>query len=357
MSSHINRPMPIEESAVLEQLFNPAAEPWVSELDTVSELVICAGTEGWQPLSEIVRHLQERARRAGLVPCPADQTLFQQQQALTFDSFGDRLRWLPAGNVLAGVALRTVTRLVAHRIRPGVVRTVDSTDLHSLPGEAPHLLRGAFCLEAHRPETGDRLFGDVVGLAGFPLEHESGQQVLAIFAWGYPHGCAVIFWHPVWTGGEMPDVATSLARESVFGAGGGWAREAVRFLVTYSLLLQAKGAPLRESDERAAEPAASRRLPAEGRGGKPLPPWTVHHVTLDDRRIAAARAARRSAPGAGPPADARLLDTWVDGFLRRYHVGEGRSRIEWRYIPGHEARRWMGPRPCRIVVSASTKQS
>jgi hypothetical protein len=65
---------------------------------------------------------------------------------------------------LAAFGVRTERRLVVHEVRPEVARLVAHTDLHSLPGEPPRLLRGPLLFEVHRPETGNRLFGDTVAL-------------------------------------------------------------------------------------------------------------------------------------------------------------------------------------------------
>jgi hypothetical protein len=41
----------------------------------------------------------------------------------------------------------------------------------------------------------------------------------------------------------------------------------------------------------------------------------------------------------------------VRGHLKRQRHGPGNGQVKWIYVPGYSARRWVAPRPTRIVLS------
>jgi len=120
-----------------------------------------------------------------------------------------------------------------------------------------------------------------------------------------------------------------------------WSREAARFAVILGLLLDAEGAPLAPRDERETKQRT--------RGSAVQPrEWVTRHLYLDEVRPASAAGAS----GTGDPgAEGRLPEeVIVRGHLKRQRHGAGRSEVRWIYVASYEARRWVAPRPVRIVV-------
>jgi hypothetical protein len=211
-------------------------------------------------------------------------------------------------------------------VRPGAARVVERTDLRSIPSEPPRLLRSPGVVDAHRPETGDRLWGDYASLGWYQLGGATYLVGLAV-----PDGYAVARWEPRWTGQDLeselpaPDVESPMIRDLV--EHGEFASSAARFLVVMGILLEAQGSPLQVELER-----GTRR----------------RHVRLDPSR-ARARPGSRPAPRyppAGPGAAASRVpdERPVEGHVRRQRHGPGLALMKWIYVEQYEATRWLSPR-------------
>lgn len=227
---------------------------------------------------------------------------------------------------------------VHYQCRPSASQVVHDTDLHSIPGDAPPLLRRPGIVEARRPETGERLWGDVASLGWYPLTAaQSGVHTLldAIFLIGltYPDGAIVARWAPAWTGEDLaeqlpyPDVQNTLIETLDLAAHTEFARQAARYLIVLGLLEQVDEGPLRFEADRKTKIRAvrPRDLSARGHIPGPVTPRPDPSSVIDPRVRA-------------------LADTIVRGHLKRVRVGEGRARIKWVYVGEYGARRWMAPR-------------
>ncbi|MBI4021153.1 MAG: hypothetical protein HY369_02835 [Candidatus Aenigmarchaeota archaeon] len=303
-----------------------------------------AGVDGkYHPFSEYVRAFQARARAADIDPSKMDS-----HQVLDF--IATRVRPHapdPFGTSMTLLALSFWDRLMVHKVRPSVARLVDETDLHSLPGEPPRFLRSPWLIEVHRPETGDRLFGDCIALAGYLW---LGEWFLFGLLW--PDSVRVTQWRPRW--GEQ-DLVAGIVRPNYgdleallgdLGAHREWGREAARFAVVFGLLLEAAAAPLRIRDD--AEDASDAPAP-RGKGGKrPAPRWLTRHIYLDEAKVCGQRArpGEQDAAAGGRVA----AEATVRGHLKRQRHGPGGQLVKWVYIASYEARRWVAPRPTRVVV-------
>lgn len=254
-------------------------------------------------------------------------------------------RWGPAGvaglPTLVNVAALAVSaargRLLVHRVRPAAAALVDSTDLHSLPAEPPRLLRRPWILEARRPETGERLFGETAALAGYQVD-----GVTYLIGLSYPDGARVARWTPRWTGGELdagiPAETSPLIDDA--DTHHAWVRDAARFAIVLGLLLDAEGAPLRTEDQVGAgtrRPGYPARLPR------------ALQVAADRDDLAGPPGHRRSLAGAGAAAPVvlrarRPCDRWDCCRGAYYRLGSG-PFVEVR---GGEAKKGRAQRcgPC-----------
>lgn len=258
--------------------------------------------------------------------------------------------------MMAAVAIMGGERLVAHQVRPAAAKLVHETDLHCLPGDPPRLLRtewSSWIIEARRPETGERLFGDFVAMAGYRLD--DGHMITLLRADSLASN---FFWRPAW--GEADLTAGTpygeLINAGVFGLESEkwheWERDAVRFIVIFGLLLDAENAPLRiETEPRNPAPQKARKR----RGASD---WTVKHVYLNEpprQRAAPAAPSAESAAAAPAPderTDAHLMAVPVRGHIKRQRHGPVREQVKWIYVAGYEARRWVAPRPVKVIVGA-----
>lgn len=293
---------------------------------------------GWRPLSAWVRDAWSRASEVASRP---DVSLARAELAVR--TWGEELALRQAALVnVAALALAAARRVTVHQVRPAAAALAHATDLHSLPAEPPRLLRSAWVVEARRPETGEALWADTVGLGGYP-DGEGGIWLVGLL---WPDGIRVARWRPKWVGGEL-EAGTAQERSPLVGdheAQEEWVREAARFALVLGLLLDAAAAPLRIDDERELPPRRG-----GGRRAGDAPEWTTRHVYLDDR----ARQARAAGAGAAPSevVGGRIVEAVpVRGHLKRQRHGPGNAEVRWIYVEGYEARRWLSPRPARVVV-------
>lgn len=288
----------------------------------------------WSSLSNIVRKLQGFE---GLVP--PDPPFRERAAALAVAAYGlPTVTDLPALVNCAGLAL-SMPRLTVHRVSSGVSRTVAETDLHSLPGEPPRLLRGSWLLESRRPE--EPLFGDTACLGGYELE---GSVYLV--GLGYPDGARVARWTPRW---RDEDLDAGVVRDESpliddVDAHREWAREAARYAVVLGLLLEAEGSPVAMDDELEGRGARRLRPAGTGRGE-----WVIRRVYLGRLTPSGRRAP--DTPGEASDLSGRLAaQVPVRGHVKRQRHGPGGADRKWIYVEGYEARRWVSPRPLRVEV-------
>lgn len=299
----------------------------------------------WQPLSQIVREYRDHARKAGLLQALREEVTLPQAGAALALAEAKRRGIAPVDALelsnIAALAL-SLEQLVAHRLRPEVPELVDETDLHVLPDEPPRLLRRAWIVEVAHPERGERLFGDVASLGGYPHQGRVG-----LIGLGYPDGCRVAWWRPTWTG-ETIESGIVRQHEPLIGdveAHHEWVRDAGRFAVVLGLLLDAAGTPVRITDE-------SSRPPAQGKPSKktkPPPAWVTRYVSLSPAPWGVQDSVTAGSEGGG--VEGRLAEVRpVRGHLKRQHFGPGGKGIRWIFVQAHEARRWIAPAPRRVVV-------
>lgn len=300
----------------------------------------------WQSLTALVHELLPLARKAP--PLPA-----RERAALVVVShFGfDVVQESPAMVNVGALTIAMSDRLRVHELRAPVPETIAETDLHELPSEPPTLLRGPVLLEVRDPSresllTGPRAWPEWRHTGSIGAYELDGTWY--IIGLGWPDGVAVATWTPRW--GESLDdarLATSVVGEIDAGAYYDWGREAVRSLVVLGLLLDASQTPLAWSDDAPRPFARTTKVEHQ-----PARPWAVRRVYLD-------ATARRSPPSGAPAhdepsdrseTDRELAAVPVRGYLRRQPYGPQSSLRRWVYVQSHEARRWVSPRPIRVVV-------
>ncbi len=291
----------------------------------------------WRSLTETVQQLL----RLGGTP-PPSLDLRRASAWLALRALGpEATSTIPAIINCAALAVSMRPRLVVHRLSAGVARTVAETDLHTLPGEPPRLLRGPWLLEARKPE--EPLFGDTASLGGYWLD---GAAYLV--GLGYPDGVRVARWTPRW---REEDLEAGVAREDSplicdVDAHHEWAREAARFCVVLGLLLEAEGSPVEVDDDGEG---GQRRARRSRPGGSGRGEWVVRRVYLS--RLTPARHRASEGPVEAVDLTGRLpAQVPVRGHIKRQPYGPGQSLRRWIYVEGYEARRWVSPKPLRVEV-------
>jgi len=285
----------------------------------------------WVGLDAVVTRLRKfvepELRKYGGVP---DQRLRQVVEALVdrcypSDVRSDRTQYSAATNVMTMLVL-SGAQPPTWLCRPSASAVVVETDVRSIPIEPPKMLRRAGIIEARRPETGERLWGDISSLGWYSID-----ETYWLIGLMYPDGHAIVKWRPRWTGEDLDAQLPALDPTALVDPGDrstyyDFGLQAASYLLTLGLLAEVPDGPLRiELDKR--ETRERRRR--------------IIDVFFDDDR---GKKKRPDAPPAplldGPVAQNRS----IRGHLKRVWVGPGRSKPEWRYVHLYRARRWLSPR-------------
>ncbi len=306
---------------------------------------------GWRAISDEVARLREYALRAGdrYTHFPV-RFLPRYAARLAIDAY----RWTghPEQGILinvAALALSTLSgRLVIHRVSDGAARLVRSTELRSMPGEPPRLLRAPWIVEARRPDV--PLFGDTSSLAGYPVpDREPGAVYLIGLL--YPEGARGTLWRPRWEEHDIGMVSVGdeelLLLEDAPEAYREWTRGATRFAMLFAALLEAEATLLRVSQRKSRG--------GRWRGSESLEDWRVERrVYISDEGRVRTVSPREHEPvtaSEGPRGEIPERVT-VAGHLKRQPYGPGRQGRKWIYVAPYEATRWVSERPLWVAVQS-----
>lgn len=225
---------------------------------------------------------------------------------------------------------------VVYNLTPDAVELVSETDLHFLPGFPPLLLKSAFIV------TGiDRaLFGGTIDLGVYPVP-DGGYGLLGMD----DESGEFFLWHPIWEEREITIADDSpMESEAERWKVTEFGREAIRFLMVFSLLLEADKTPIEiQSNRLRQKRSVAMRQATLGRDD-----WTVKRISLTTRRVS-----KPSKPvSSGESIEGRILSpTMVTGHLAYQAYGKQWSLRRWIYIDSYEARRWIAPGQRRIIVN------
>lgn len=224
---------------------------------------------------------------------------------------------------------------VVYTLTPEAIELIGETDLHSLPGNPPLLLNSALIVTG----TDRALFGGTIDLGVYPVP-DGGYGLLGMDA----EAGEFFLWRPTWKereitlGDDIPvEPGADAKKISAFG------RDAIRFLLVFSLLLEADKTPIEiHTNKLRQKKSVSLHQATLGRGE-----WTVSRISLTTRPVS---QSSETMP-VGKEVEGRILSpTTVSGHLAYQAYGKQWSLRRWIYIEAYEARRWVAPGPRRIVV-------
>ena len=246
---------------------------------------------------------------------------------------------------VAALALSFGPRSITHELRPGTIHLVHATDLHHMPSSPPRFLTQPFLIEAARIERGNRLFGEVIALGGYPVD--GGVMVIGTKA---DDAFFSDLWKPTWREKDIEEGlptqrSAELIPPELESQHAEIMREAARFLLIFALLLEAKDAPIRLKEEKAIP--SSPPGPARKTQGKPLPAQIVRHIYLSEEKKSGTPKASSTASS---PLQGEQTEVQVVGHLKRQRHGPKHQEVKWIWVRGYSARRWIAPRPVRVSV-------
>jgi hypothetical protein len=205
-------------------------------------------------------------------------------------------------------------------------------------------------IEARRPEQGERLIGDVVAITWWTRGNEVHLMAQVAGTPETPKGIVFSWvWYPTWSGAEFPahmDLASDASLTNITDAGrfSGVATDALRFLITFGILLTAEASPLEVDQEK-----------SQAKKGAPKQPnttaWVTRHIFLSEqqnRRIAS--PSKEDIENAARDG-LSLEEVSVRGYIRRQRHGPGLSLVKEVYVHGFLSHRWVAAdKNKRIVV-------
>lgn len=253
--------------------------------------------------------------------------LKERAAAIAMMGFGPAAASEQVGTInLAMLALLTYAQPPTWLVRPSASRIVHETDLHSIPTIAPRLLRRPGIVETRRPETGERLWGDIASLGWYAI-----GDTYWLIGLAYPDGYFCVRWSPRWSGEDLdeqlpaidPSALVSQDRQSEYYD---FAHQAARYLIVLGLLAESDPTPLRIVIDKSQKERQVRDVYL-GPGALDKPPPS-RDPSMPDRLLEGRHAA----------------EVPVRGHLKRQRYGEGNAKVKWIYVQGFSARRWLAPR-------------
>lgn len=291
-------------------------------------------TATWLGVSKLVAPLLKLAKRV-----PEGAPVREAGAKIVAHHYGDRLVDHPPIVNVGVLAVQSRGAPATYHVRPSASQVVHETDLHSIPSAPPMLLLRPGIIEARRPETGERLWGEVASLGwyvikGADMHPERLTDSIMLIGCLYPDGIYCARWTPAWTGRDIDDQLPypdhSLAAYVEQAQHHAFAREAARYLTVFGLLELVADGPLRfEILDRKTQVREVRTKPAPSLHGRPAPQLPPKSRGESERPI--------------DPRALVLAGTIVGGYLKRQRHGEGNSRVRWQYVQGHRSHRWCRP--------------
>lgn len=302
-------------------------------------------------LSEIVRELRKASRLLQKGLAGFCDLAIEEQALCVLDAAGYSFQ--PGKEALLNLAVHALLAtdtFVVHTVRPAAASLVVATDLRSVPTEPPRLMREPWLVEGHK---GQSLVADISAVGGYGLDdltylfvrHGPRGEYFDVagsrFHWG-PENADPRKWSVLTNAGDIdPSLRADWAKT---------ADTAAAFALVLGLLLDAKGSPLKAEEDAVGGGHQTR---AQRQAEKDH--WRVRHVRLaqEEKRSGPAIFSGPIAP-AVPGFSSTLVpkDVPVSGHLRRFRVGAGRAKVDWRYVREYSATRWYSTQPQKVVVHA-----
>ena len=224
---------------------------------------------------------------------------------------------------IAVLALMTNAQPNTWLCRPSAARVIHGTDLRSIPTLPPRIMRQPGVIEARRPETGERLWGDVASFGWYSI-----GETYWLIGLSYPDGYMVARWTPRWTGEDLDEQLPALDPSAIVSSDKqeayyDFAFSAARYLLVLGLLAESEPSPLWIVLDK-SDKTKKRR-----------------DVYLEDQH----KIEKPRNPSPVPLLDGRFVaDVSVTGHLKRQRYGEGHAKVKWIYVRAFSARRWFSPR-------------
>ena len=290
-----------------------------------------------QKLSEMVRNIHLTT------PPPTEGGLREQATSVAVSMYGRQtVLSAPETVNLAALAISMRDKLLVHEVTKGVIQMVGETDLNYYPELPPRLLESPFLVESRGFDS--PLFEDTACLGGYWIE-----GTLYLIGLTGSDECLVAPIVPTWAGGEInatDPVKPIISNDPPEGLHE-WSKQAMRFLIILSLLLEAEKTPIVPRVPKSLKKAQKKAQKKRPEAGS----WSVTRLYVDaqyERRANASSGEHGSDP---EHSGKTAVVVPVRGFLRRQAYGPGRQARKWIYVEGFQARRWITPQPVKRIIS------
>lgn len=227
---------------------------------------------------------------------------------------------------------------IIYELKNDALELIDDTDLRSFPRETPSLLSSACIVENN---TGV-LFGETTDLGIYPMPD---GRIGIIGLTGRDQGGGAFFtaWNPKWGEHDISEFGRfeTDSDEETYKT---WAQDAIRFLIVFSVMLEAEKRPIviTEAQKKQAKSVkiAERK---KGRSG-----WRIKSISMTTQRKYPSH--EKTEHEKADLEDKLSRQVYVSGHIAHQAYGPQWSQHRWIYKEGYEARRWIAPGPRKIIV-------
>lgn len=231
---------------------------------------------------------------------------------------------------------------LVYELKNEALELIDDTDLRSFPRETPHLLSSACIIE----NNSGVLFGETTDLGVYPMP-DGRIGIVGLTGRDQDGGALFTAWNPLW---ETRDGEHDISEFERFETDSDeetyktWAQDAIRFLIVFSVMLEAEKRPIviTEAQKKQAKSVkiAERK---KGRSG-----WRIKSVNLTTQRK---YPGHDNAEHSKADLENKLSrKVYVSGHIAHQAYGPQWSQHRWIYKEGYESRRWIAPGPRKIIV-------
>jgi hypothetical protein len=246
-------------------------------------------------------------------------------------------------------------QFILHELQTTATQLITETDVHQLPMKKPAVMCKPFMLVHRDYEKGKCLFDNISSLIVVP-NFTFGCSPTSDYPETYDENDFLIIWENqlmgsgtakirlTWSGEEIP--TRKVTQNWTTSESELWESDinkAVRFVVTYAMLLEAENSPVEVFE---GSPNAPGGMKKSEKKVKPQDPskfeWSVRRVYLTKQAQKYEKTITQTVNGPLDKNGKIIVGVRVRGHIRQQRCGKGLSETKSIYIEEHASRRWMG---------------
>jgi len=227
-----------------------------------------------------------------------------------------------------------------HLLKPDVITKIHETDLRSIPTKRPVLFERPFFISCL---TNEPLWDLTYELGCFRAKDVDGEDRYCLL--GFQPKAHLLETHVLWKetwGNNIESIETWKPQIDKFPGLRDWGNEALRFLIVYSILLEAGKTPILVSTGEIIKSKKAKH------GKKVKEKELVKYISLTKRKVY--RNDNTSNNDKLNKDDKKETIIMVTGFLRHQACGKDWKDHKWVYVECFERRQWISIAGKKYIV-------